>query len=58
MKYMEAIMYGIIIAFLCVILSEVIRVGYRVDRVYDQLDEISRDLSGYMMTGRVGEVVK
>jgi hypothetical protein len=54
----ELIIQGIIIALLAVTLGEVIRVGLRVERCYDQIDEITVLVTRMAATGRVGEVVK
>lgn len=53
-----AILYGFIIALLLVLLGETIQLRYRVERVYDQIDELDRVITKGAMTGRIGEVVR
>lgn len=52
------ILYGFIIALLLVLLGETIQLRNRLDRVYDQVDELDRVITRGAMTGRVGEVVR
>ena len=54
----QLIAYGIIIALLLVLMGEVIQLRLRLDRVYDQVDDLDRTITRGAMTGRIGEVLK
>lgn len=54
----QIILFGIIAALLLIILGEVVRIGYRSDRVYEQVDELDLMITRGAMTGKIGEAVK
>ncbi len=58
MKYMDTILYGIIIALLLILIGRVETLSYRIDRVYEQTDELDRTITRGAMTGKIGEEVK
>jgi len=49
---------GIIIVMLLIAIQQIKVVRYRVNGVYEQVDEIDTIISGVYQTGRVGEFVK
>lgn len=54
----DAILYGLIISLLLVLMGETIRLRYRVERIYEQIDELDLAITRGAMTGKIGEEVR
>jgi uncharacterized protein YoxC len=57
----QALLFCIIIAILLVLAGEITRIGHRVDRIAETLNDMSIDITnitGGTNTGKIGESVK